>query len=208
MADLRKFAEDKSGGANYPRKGSHLSTPSPEKRIWHAMHRMNENGLMNEASVTAFTRTYQAFFNEHISDIPVGEWIDDVHIFAYLRRSMTSSATNAMLGRRILDLFPDLVEAFWDWEQYGETLAFGVAEWFNKPAIAARDRFCDMCFKWFLIARREYRRDDVGNTVKFGEWEPILGSEMSRGHVQWMDDFKFSDRTIGGIFALFSFGYV
>jgi hypothetical protein len=60
-----------------------------------------------------------------------------------------------------MDLYPDMVEAFWDWEQYGETLAFGMAEWLNKRAVAARNRFCDMCFGWYTIARKEYDQRGV-----------------------------------------------
>jgi hypothetical protein len=206
--DLQKFAEDTSGGASLPRKGTN-SPPQPlEKRIWYAMHRMNEEGLMNDYSVTTFTRTYQVFFNEQVSKFPVGEWVEDIRIYAFLKQSMAVAATRSMLGDRIMDLYPDMVEAFWDWEQYGETLAFGMAEWLNKRAVAARNRFCDMCFGWYTIARKEYDQRGVDQNVRIGEWEPILGSEMSRGHVRWMQNFEFADRTIGGIFALFSFGYV
>jgi hypothetical protein len=206
--DLQKFAEDTSGGASLPRKGTKSPPPPPEKRIWHAMHRMNEDGLMNDYSVTTFTRTYQVFFNEHVSKFPVGEWVEDVRIFAFLKQSMAIAATRSMLGDRIMDLYSDIVEAFWDWEQYGETLAFGMAEWLNRRAVAARNRFCDMCFGWYTIASKEYEQRGIEQKVRIGEWEPILGSEMSRGHARWMKNFDFSGRTIGGIFALFSFGYV
>lgn len=205
--DLQKFADDESGGASLPRKGT-KSPPPSEKRIWHAMHRMNEDGLMNEESVTTFTRTYQVFFNEHVSKFPVGEWEEDVQIFAFLKRSMAIAATRSMLGNRIMDLYPDIVEAFWDWEQYGETLAFGMAEWLNRRAVAARNRFCDMCFRWYKIASQEYNQERVGHNIRVGDWDPIFGSQMTRGHYRWINDFEFSDRTIGGIFALFSFGYV
>ncbi|KAF2829100.1 cytochrome P450 [Ophiobolus disseminans] len=203
--DLQKFADDTSGGASLPRKGTQ-SPPPPEGRIWHSMHRMNEDGLMNEDCVTTFMRTYQVFFNEHISKSPIGEWNEDVRIFAFLKRSMAIAATRSTLGQRIMELCPDIIEAFWDWEQYGETLAFGLAEWLNRRAVAARNRFSDMCFRWYVKAREEYDQDRVGENIQVGDWEPIFGSEMSRGHVRWIRDFDFSDRTIGGIFALFSFG--
>ncbi|KAL9083520.1 MAG: hypothetical protein Q9165_008501 [Trypethelium subeluteriae] len=203
-SDLKKFAEDKSGGANVARNGND-QVPSPEKRIWHAMHRMNEDGLLTARSVDTFVRPYQVFFDEQLSMSPVGEWVENVHVFAFLRQNMMVPATRSLLGERILDINPDLVGAFWEFEKHGETLAFGLGNWLNRRAILARDRFRDMCLKWYEVADREFDWEGLGTQQDLG-WEPIFGSRMSRGHSQWVKSFDFSGQTIGGIFALFFFG--
>lgn len=188
-----------------PRNGN-VRSPPPEKRIWHAMHRMNEEGLLNARSVDVFYRCYQAFFDEQLSTTsPIGEWVGDVQIFAFLRQNMAVAATRSLLGDRVLDIHPDFIDAFWEFEKHGETLAFGMGKWLNRRAVLARDRFCAMCLKWYEIADLEYNWDDDGTQTGV-EWEPIFGSEMSRGHARWMKSFDLSDRTIGGIFALFLFG--
>lgn len=118
---------------------------------------------------------------------------------------MAAATTRSMLGHRIIDRYPDVLDAFWDWEQYSDMLVFGIAEWFHWRAVAARDRFCDMCFVWYESACREYDSKRGQRDAQVEEWESILGSRMSRGHVRWMKDFDFSDRTIGGMLALFVF---
>ena len=82
--DLKKFTSDESGGASLPRKST-TASPPPGKRIWHAMHRINEDGLMNEYFLTTFTRTYQVFFNERLTAFTIGEWVEDIRVFAFLK---------------------------------------------------------------------------------------------------------------------------
>ena len=49
------------------------------------MHRINEDGLMNEYFLTTFTRTYQVFFNERLTAFTIGEWVEDIRVFAFLK---------------------------------------------------------------------------------------------------------------------------
>ncbi|KAI2610568.1 hypothetical protein GGR54DRAFT_651721 [Hypoxylon sp. NC1633] len=99
------------------------------------------------------------------------------------------------------------VDAFWDFEKQGETLAFGMSSWINRRAVMARDRFCAMCLKWYEIADQEYDWENATNQKDI-EWEPIFGSEISKAHIRWIKLFKFSRQTIGAIFALFLLGFL
>ncbi|RWA11965.1 hypothetical protein EKO27_g3134 [Xylaria grammica] len=205
LADLTKFATDTSGGARVPQADGRARPLAQEERIWHAKHRLHDEALMNTRSVTALSAAFQRFFGERLAAFPVGEWVEDVRISAFLRNSMATAATRAALGSRILEINPDFVEAFWEYETYVEPLAFGLPHWLNRRAVRSRDQFRAMCLKWYEIANREFHCDGT-SSYEGVDWEPIFGSQISRGLAQWVKSFDFASESIGGVYALFVFG--
>lgn len=203
-SDVAKFSQDRSGGAVQPRIGSD-GVPPPEKRIWYAMHRMYDEGLLGAHPVKAFSASFQTFFGQQLASFPAGEWADEVQIFEFLKQNMSIAATRAVLGTRMLDDNPDFVDAFWQYEKFVETLAFGLPKWLNRRGVRARNRFRAMCVKWYEVADREFDWDGIGPD-KGPDWEPVFGSRISRGLAQWAKSFDFSTESIGAAYALFHFG--
>ncbi|KAH6659053.1 cytochrome P450 [Truncatella angustata] len=205
--DLAKFAADQSGSAHLPRSGTTAkdrSLPAPEERIWHAKTRLHDEALIGPRAVDAFSAAFQTFFGDQLTEAsPVGKWVEDVRIFDFLRQNMSTAATRSALGSRIFELNPDLTEAFWDYEKYVESLAFGLPHWLSRRAVRARDRFRGMCLKWYEDADRQFEWD--GGELNEA-WEPLFGSQVSRGLARWVKSFDFSADSIGGIYALFLFG--
>lgn len=202
--DLAKFSTDQSGGARVPRKGS-SRPPVPEKRIWHAKHRLHDESLVNSRSVNALSMAFQDFFNRQLDAFPVGEWVEDVRILDFMRRNMATAATCSVLGSRILEINPGFLDAFWKYEKYVEPLAFGLPHWLNRRAVRARDQFRAMCLKWYEIADYEFDWDGV-KLREDVDWEPVFGSQISRGLARWVKSFDFAAESIGGLYALFAFG--
>ncbi|KAK6197112.1 hypothetical protein LQW54_010907 [Pestalotiopsis sp. IQ-011] len=199
--DLAKFAADQSGGAHVPRKGS---GDVPEKRIWHAKHRLHDDTLVGSRSVSALSAVFQRFFGEQLAKYPVGEWVD-VKIMEFMRQNMSAAATRSLLGTRILEINPGFIDAFWKFEKHVEPLAFGLPHWLNRSAVQARDAFRAMCLKWYETADHEFNWDksDLGEE---DEWEPVFGSRISRSLSQWVKSFDFGPESISGMYALFVFG--
>lgn len=202
--DLAKIVQDDSGGTKQPRPGSRSDT-----RIWHAMHSMYDRTMINPAPVDGFARRFQRLFSERLAltSPAVGVWDEDVQIHAFLRQNMAHAATNAVHGPLLLEVNPGFVDAFWEYEKHVERLAFGLPTWMNWPAVRARDTLSAMCRRWFEIgdARFDWASHKVTPDADIG-WEPIFGSPVSRGLIQWAKSFGFSSETVGAILILFLFG--
>jgi hypothetical protein len=202
-SDISKFAADNSGVATIPRKDS-TTTIAPESRIWHAMHRSHEEGLVSSVSVASFAATFQKCFKKELLALPAGEWTE-VRILDFLKKHMSIAATRAVLGSRILQVSPGLSDAFWDYEQFGESLSFGLPGFLNRRALNARERFRLMCREWFEVADREFDWEHFDRS-KDQEWEPVFGSQISRGLARWGKQYEFSVDSFGAGYALLLFG--
>jgi hypothetical protein len=108
------------------------------------MHRTHEEGLVGSVSVASFAATFQKCFKKELLALPAGEWTK-VRISDFLKKHMSIAATRAVLGSRILQVSPGLSDAFWDYEQFGESLSFGLPGFLNRRALNARKRFRLMC---------------------------------------------------------------
>ncbi|KAK9778549.1 putative Cytochrome P450 [Seiridium cardinale] len=200
--DLAKFMADKSGCATLPRLSS--SGPvAPYKRIWYAMHRTHEEGLVSARSVAAFSASFQEFLGHQLSEFRTAEWVR-VRIFDFLKKHMSIAATLSVLGSRILDINPGFIEAFWQYEQFAESLSFGLP-CLNRQAISSRERFCCMCRKWYELAEQEFDWD-IAELPHNPDWEPVFGSRISRGLARWGKSFGFSVESLGAAYALLLFG--
>ncbi|KAL2016801.1 hypothetical protein VTK56DRAFT_2970 [Thermocarpiscus australiensis] len=207
-ADLAKLSRDDSGSGSTPRPGSSAAAAAagllaPERRIWYALHRMYDETLVSARSTDVFANLFQDLFYQHaVAASRVGEWVEDVHVFDFLKRTMTTAATHATLGPLIMDVNPGFVDAFWQYERHVEALAFGLPDWLNRPAVRARQRFTGMCRTWYEIAERRYDWSAENDA----DWEPVFGSRLSRGLARWAKTFDFSAGSMGPAFILLLFG--
>ncbi|KAJ2991563.1 hypothetical protein NUW58_g2470 [Xylaria curta] len=201
QADLAKFYEDGSDGTRLPRPEGALSE---QRNIWHALHSLYDQTLMNSRSVSALTTSYLSFFSQQLVEISADEWTE-VRVYDFLKKSMSAAATYSVMGSQVIELNPDFIEAFWEYEKFVETLAFGLPTWLNWSAVRARNRFCAMCLKWYQVADSEFDWDNPGPHHE-ADWEPAFGSQVSRGLAKLAKTFDFSDQTISAVYALFLFG--
>ncbi|KAK5632007.1 hypothetical protein RRF57_007721 [Xylaria bambusicola] len=197
QADLAKFYQDEFDGTR-PRG------LLPEQRIWHALHSLYDHTLMNSRSVNALTTSYLSYFRQQLVDYSADEWTE-VRVYDFLKISMSTAATSSVMGSRVIKLNPDFIKAFWEYEKFVETLAFGLPTWLNWPAVRARDRFRAMCLKWYQVADGEFDWDNPGPHHE-ADWEPAFGSQVSRGLAKFAKTFDLSDQSIGAVYALFLFG--
>ncbi|KAI1087190.1 putative cytochrome P450 [Rostrohypoxylon terebratum] len=202
--DVKKFAQDDSGSAKQPRRGSTRAVPK-EKRIWYAKHTLFNESLLGNGPVNTFATSFQTFFHQELNAFPVGRWNEDVQIFDFLKRSLSTAATRSVFGSQIIDSNPGFIEAFWEYERFVEPLAFGLPGLPNSKGVKARDRFKAMCLKWYQQADREFDSGDANSNGNV-DWEPVFGSLVSRKLAQWAKSFDFSAHSQGAAYTLFLFG--
>ncbi|KAI0451598.1 cytochrome P450 [Xylaria acuta] len=194
LSDVAKFSRDVSGCAS--------TALTSDGRIWYAMHRMYDESLVSSSSVNMLSESFQVFFAQQLS---MRNGVEEIRLLDFLKKNMATAATRAMFGDRILDVNPGFVDAFWEWDQYAETLAFGLPSWLNRKALTARNRVRAMCLKWYEIAIQEFDLTGVGS-LEGVHWEPVFGSRMSTGLAQWGKSFGFSPDSMGASYSLAVFG--
>jgi hypothetical protein len=177
---------------------------APDMGIWDAMHRAHNEGLMRADSTQKFTSMYQKRLSESLATSPVDQWIT-VGVSEMLKKHMATTATWTLFGSRMLEMYPDVMEVFWKWELYAESLAFGLPRWMNARAVSARDRFRSVCSSWYEMADQEYNWDAEKESPQ-RDWEPIFGSPFIRDMARWGKQFGLSSESLGATFALVFFG--
>ncbi|KAI0006822.1 putative cytochrome P450 [Xylariaceae sp. FL0662B] len=155
--------------------------------------------------VSAFASAFQDFFNQELAAFPVGTWVEEVYILDFLKQRLSTAATKAVLGPRIIDANPNFMEVFWRYERFVEPLAFGLLTSLNRQGRQARDQFRDMCYRWYRLAIQEFKSDDIISCNNL-DWEPAFGSLVSRKLAWWVKSFDFSAQSQGAAFSLFLFG--
>ncbi|KAK4142937.1 cytochrome P450 [Dichotomopilus funicola] len=230
-ADLEKLRRDDTGSGTVPRTGSVAAakaakvalaggevggngTMGLDERVWYALHRLYDATMVGTKAVDGFAGLFQQFFDEELiaassSSPSNGGWISNVHIYDTLKRTMTAAATRTTLGPLALDVNPGFVDAFWSYEKHVETLAFGVPDWLNRPAVQARAKFTEMCQRWYESADAQFDWDAAETDPVLAEpdsWEPVFGSALSRGLAKWARGFGFGAESMGPVFILLLFG--
>ncbi|KAI1368198.1 hypothetical protein F5Y08DRAFT_335972 [Xylaria arbuscula] len=134
---------------------------------------------MNTEEVTAFSKTFDLYFNQHLSKIPVHEWVESIRVYEFFKESMTIAATNTTVGLRLLENSPNFVKSFWEYEKVVVSLAFGLPTWLNRSAVRVRNRARAKCWKWVETGDRQFDWQKVGPENP-SEWQPVFGLRISR----------------------------
>ncbi len=196
--DLAKFANDKSGRLSTP---AHGAEKTPEKeRYWASFHRLVHNYLARTHEANMLARTYERLFAERLERFPLHSW-STVRILDFLRKDMTESAIVSLVGSRILELSPDLLEVFWDFDEIVASIAWGPPKWLKREAWKRRDRLRARCARYLEAAWADF---DWSGPEADADWEPKFGARYSRELAKWMKEIGLSPVTSAGIVAVTS----
>ncbi|KAM7183783.1 cholesterol 7-alpha-monooxygenase [Rhypophila sp. PSN 637] len=190
--DLAKFRNDKSGRAATPASGT-----APEKRYWHGLHSLMHKYLEQKKYSDSLAQTYQRFFTSRLVSpfSVVGEWTE-VRIVRLMKSEMAYSAIASLLGTRILDTIPNLVDLAWDYDKVLANLLYGAPRWLFPGAHAAQRRILSACTRYYRDTSAEYDWDADEDEV---DWEPLFGSRWGRETARWMRECEFDNKTCGGL---------
>ncbi|KAH8594148.1 hypothetical protein B0O99DRAFT_688171 [Bisporella sp. PMI_857] len=106
-----------------------------------------------------------------------------------------------------MELSPGLVDAYWDFDQNGGKLLWGLPRWLDRRPYQARERLHHMTRKYIDSAWESYDWKEPES-----DWEPHWGSRLSREVAKWMRQKGFSDKaqaghTLGTLFGVHGNSY-
>jgi hypothetical protein len=185
--DVAKFAKDKTG------RLAGDAEPG-QTRYWAGMHSVMQKYLSQSHFANALGTTYQQFFSEQLARFPVGEWTE-ISAVRLMKEDMARAAVLSLLGKRILEVSPDILDLFWEYDKVLGTILYGPPRWLFKSVYATADRFCGAAGNYFHDAWTSF---DWGGPDAEADWEPVFGSRFFREFSKWMMECGFSLRTCGG----------
>ena len=191
QADLDKFIHDKSGRLRTPNPGTEGST---EQRYWADQHALYADFLTPARHSYALARQYLMALRERLDAVVLPSESKTVQLLALMRSVVSESSLVAVFGPRMLELTPDIVQRYWAFDGRVNPLLYGAPRWLFRSAYEAQERFYEGVERWLddADAHLGTMDDDV-------EWEPTMGSKLSREVRGWLKRACFSKQATVGL---------
>ena len=164
--DMKFFEADKSGITHDPHP---QSSTAPENRVFFLMHKATVDCLAG-SHVTIAAQRFQAALTRRMSAIHVQhEWVEMDNLFSFLRPLISCSTIDAMCGTKFLEMFPDFVDSFWNFNTRMPRLLQGWPRWTMPKAWHARDRCISIMKQWRKTSQYDDNFD--GNAMIQRRWD-------------------------------------
>ncbi|KAI1139192.1 cytochrome P450 [Hypoxylon sp. FL0543] len=191
--EIQMFEADRSGRKKAPIPGTE-STPE-NRRHWYNHHQIYAKYLSSAKYTEILTNTFYRFFAERLDvDHPLGTWTT-VKLFDYMKTAMAESAIKATFGSVLLDLNPDLIDCYWEFDEIAGILVWGLPRFLIPRAYKVRERLHNMTKRQVKVA---YKQFDWGGAADDSDWDPYWGSRFAREIARWLKEAGFSERTASG----------
>ncbi|KAI1809745.1 cytochrome P450 [Poronia punctata] len=199
--EIKRFAKDRSGRKAGPAKG--FENIPGEQRYWYHHHRLYAEYLSSPKYTEVLADTFFDRFSQRLEKKqPLNEW-RSVQLFQLLKNDMASSAIESLFGSRMLEMNPDLIPAYWDFDRVAGILVWGLPRFLRPHPWRVRERLHDMTAKHLRSAWGSFEWNGPDADT---DWEPHFGSRFSRETAKWFRESGFSDRTASGHTAAVLFG--
>lgn len=190
--EIKKFENDKSGRQRVPLPGTEAT--SPRQRHWFNHHQIYAEYLSSAKYTGVLADIFLRFFSEKLDQQSASEWTT-VQIYSLLRTDMAESAIKSMFGSRILELNPDLVKCYWQFDEVAGVLVWGLPKFLKPKPRHIRERLHDMVHKQVEDAWENF---DWNGPEAQSDWDPYWGSRFAREIARWLRESGFSNRTCSG----------
>ena len=190
--EIAKFANDKSGRLQKPAPGTG-DTPV-ENRYWLGHDTLYSQFLSKRHYSDSLAASFYSFFSKSLDKQPLQQWAT-VNLFDTLKTSMAEAAIISLSGSRIIELSPDFVRAYWDFDHIAGTLVWGLPKWMRPGPVRKHERLLEMTRKHIDSAWEHF--DWSGQDAE-SDWDPHFGSRLSRETSKWLRQGGFSNQAAAG----------
>ncbi|KAI0521606.1 cytochrome P450 [Xylaria bambusicola] len=104
------------------------------------------------------------------------EWVHYPDLYTFLRNIVSPAATETLMGKKIFEIHPQIVDDFWSFDQAVPSLIRLFPRWLIRSQYRARDRIFDAFIKLDEFANHHVSRPSTDDP----EWEPYMGSAFLR----------------------------
>lgn len=191
--EIKKFEDDKTGRKKVPIPGTE-STPESE-RHWYNHHQIYAKYLSSAKYTEILADTFFRFFSERLNDgHPLQTWTT-VRLYDFMKKAMAESAIKSMFGTVLLEVNPDLLECYWEFDEVAGVLVWGLPRFLIPRSYKIRERLHNMTKKQTALAYEKFNWD--GPEAE-SDWDPYWGSRFAREIARWLREAGFSVRSASG----------
>ena len=183
----------------------------PEQQIRNAQDGKHFEHEMNAAYLTRpervneltahFTRVLDEVFSKDAEDI-VDK--DSIGLYDWLRDRMFTASTTALLGEKILNMYPNYCEDFFNFDQEFLKYFFGIPKFMMGDGPARRKRLLDKLEGWSKAMHEQSGGQPID--PEGPAWEPLFGSRLNRARQIDYKNRKLNSRTAAALDLGITFG--
>ncbi|KAH8892796.1 cytochrome P450 [Thozetella sp. PMI_491] len=167
------YLADDSGMAATPREGSKTAQ---EDRI-HFLQARTAQKFLSAPHLSGLIERYRTVLENNLDKLDISyEWTDMDDLYWFLQKLVTQSSTEAIMGSKILELNPRLVEDFWLFQSYTRHFLHFFPRWLIPKAYEARERLLAGIKRWHTYAHQHSDCTQVAPTDP--DWDPHLGTKF------------------------------
>ena len=178
---------------------------TPAQQQEHVYH----NFMMEKKSVNELTAEFVRVLKDQLAgELKAIREDPNEHVmslYAWLQDRLFNASTTAFMGSRILDIFPNLREDFFDFDQHMLTMFFGVPKFLSPKPYDVREKALGGLIKWHEQMQIECKGEPMDPAGDIG-WEPVYGSRANRARQRYYVSRGISMKGRAGMDLGFLFG--
>ena len=186
---LKYYEADDSGTMPKPAVGSNIR---PEDRIFFHQHHSAHKYLTGHALNLMTERLIDNFERQVLMADLGHDWTTMPNFWLFFRSMMFEASIEALFGKHMLSLNPELREDFWEFDRHGLSILKGLPPWTNPSGYGARKRAISAVKKWHQFASEHVDATKV--SADDPEWEPYWGAKVFKARQQYMGEMHFLDQ--------------
>ncbi|KAK3317496.1 putative cytochrome P450 [Cercophora scortea] len=204
--EKQRFADDKSGRGRQPAPGTeHMPA---HQRYWHGYEHVHSEYLSRAQHQRPMAEQFQTFIAAALDKhFPPGLAAkpETVSVMDFCRRHVAEAAVKTLLGPRIFELFPDVLDAFWEFDSNICLITLALPKWLFPGPYRAQERFYTIIRKYLAATYTDDAFDSVAAEADQDGWNPKSGARVSRELVKWLKTSGFQDEVAVGALAMLMF---
>ncbi|OCK85342.1 cytochrome P450 [Lepidopterella palustris CBS 459.81] len=162
--------------------------------------RINDQYLLKTSAVDEMTSKFTEVLRAELETELTGgdDEIKEVGLYAWLQEHMFKASTTAFMGSRILEIYPELREEFFDFDRVMLSLLMGIPKFIIPDAHEVRTKVLDGMERFHLKIDEE-RKGKVVDPDGDINWEPTFGSRANRARQVYYERRGLETRTRAGL---------
>lgn len=169
------YEADDSGMAAKARPTSKVK---PEDRIFYFQLR-TAHAYLSGTHLHSLNDRFMITLDRDLDALSIGqEWIEYPDLYKFLQLTVTRSSIETIYGSKLLDLNPDFVEDFWEFEANAPKFLHALPRWFMARAYHVREKLIQAFERTHSYANEHV--DCSRFSAEEPEWEPNFGSKLIR----------------------------
>lgn len=203
--DVARLKQDTSGRGKKPSPGSEHITD----RIFFQQHHIYNQFLTHPRAAGRLAEVFYQLLCENMDNQQSIGSSRCVGVYELLKSDVSDAAIRTLLGSRVFEQHPKLIETWWAFNDDAFSLFFGVPRFVNSRPYKSRERMAVIMEDWVRRAVEHNIAMAVGGEEVASDsdafWDAQTGSRVSREMIRWFTEQKYEKRSITGYMVGFLF---